>query len=657
MATFTKLYDQLATELAKTGASDRLSVQFKKLSTEKDRIAFILKADDVTGIIDKWSYNGPSSSKSSTTSENIRLQGNALFKKRNFSAALEKYTESIFFAECSPKNSPCLAMGLANRSAALFQTNSFQDARKDAEMAISCGYPEKLMHKLLERIGKCYMKEKQFAIGKRYFRDAFLSLTKSELTVDRKNDLAFHYHELETLCTTSKEEINIRESIEKFQYETKIEKQNCNTVYLSATSAFSIVSNNEFGRHAVATRDIDAGELIIFEKAFCSVLFKENRLTHCYHCLTRCKTLIGCFSCNFIGFCSEDCRNFAWKKYHKIECSFITTMYAAETGFGHLALQTVLSAGLDYLLSFDSKFTEGQTGLNDDGVYDSMSYLSVHSLIGHSESRPLSDLFRKSVLAVFLLKFIDNDDFFTAELAEESLFKKKVCIGSHILKQLQMLPCNAHEVSELQIERSSIADSELKEIGSAIYATLSLLNHSCNPSVVRHSYGSSCALRTIRKIPKGGMIVDNYGALYAVSKLVDRQNLVSSQYYFSCNCEACLNDWPLYDQLPNKSPQLKCPECDHLIDASNWPAKHICPSCKSKLPASFEEFSESRTKFAVAMNAVLEGSDPKEQLPNLLKHLQLISELVKLPWQEFNNCQEIVKQCFGMLANHYYCES
>ena len=657
MATFTKLYDQLATELAKTGASDRLSLQFKKLSTDKDRMAFILETDYVMEIIDKWSYNGPSSKKSSSTSENIRLQGNALFKKRNFSAALKKYTESIFFAECSASNSPCLAMGLANRSAALFQTNSFLDARKDAEMAIACGYPEKLMHKLLERIGKCYMKEKKFGIGKKYFRDALLSLKKSELTTDCKNDLAFHYHELETLCATSKEEIDIRESNEKIQYDTKIEKQNCNTVYPCATSAFNIVSNNEFGRHAVATRDIDAGELIIFEEAFCSVLFQENRLTHCYHCLKRCKTLVGCFSCNYIGFCSEECRNFAWKIYHKVECSFITTIYAAETGFGHLALQTILSAGLDCLLSFDSKFTDGQTGLNDAGVYDSMSYFSVHSLIGHSESRSLSDLFRRSVLAAFLLKFIEQSDVFTAELAKESLFKRKVCISSHILKQLQMLPCNAHEVSELQIDRSSIADSELKEIGSAIYATLSLLNHSCDPSVVRHSYGSSCALRAIRRIPKGGMIVDNYGALYAVSRLADRQNLVSSQYYFSCNCEACLNDWPLYDKLPNSTPELNCPKCNHLVDARNWPDRHVCPSCDSKLPASLEKFNESRTMFAVAMNAVLEGSDPREQLPNLLKHLQLISELVKLPWQEFNNCQEIVKQCFGMLANHYFCGS
>ena len=654
VTTFTKVFDQLTIKLTQADAANHLSSKFKKLSTDKERMAFILETDVVMEVIDKCSCNRPKPRKSSTKSESIRIQGNTLFHKKNFSAALAKYTESVFSAECNAKISPCLAMALANRSAVLFQINAFSDARRDAEMAISCGYPDNLMYKLLERIGKCYMKENNFAVGKKYFRDAFLALAKSELPVETKNKLAFQYHKFEALCATPKEELKNMENTRELQANPETEKLDSNTIYPCATLAFNVIDNIEFGRHAVATRDINAGELIVFEEAFASVLFEEYRLTHCHHCFGRCRTLMGCSSCDFVGFCSEKCRDLAYSKYHLVECNFINHLYAADTGFGHLALRVIATAGLNYLMEFDSKVAGVINEQTDERIYDSKSYLSICSLVGHSENRSLSDLFRRSVLAAFLLKFIEQNDFFTSDLTRESLFTKKVCIGSHILKQLQMLPCNAHEVSELHIDRSSIADSELKEIGSAIYATLSLLNHSCDPSVVRHSYGSSCALRAIKKIPKGEMIIDNYGALYAVNGFSDRQNLLSSQYYFNCYCEACQNGWPLYNKLPNELPQLQCPKCHYLVKTGSISTECLCPSCEVKLPVNLVEFDESRSKFKVAMNAVLEGSDPKQNLPALLGHLQIMCEIVKLPWQEFNNCQEIVKQCFGMLGNHYY---
>lgn len=652
METFENFYNKLTKRLSEDDLVDQLTSKFKLLFTDEERIRFILKTDIVNSAVEKWSHCGPSAQKSPTLSENLRLEGNNLFKKRNFSAALEKYTESVLNASYNQENSSCLAMALANRSAVSFQTNAYTEAINDAERAKSLGYPEKLMYKLLERIGKSYMKKNNYLKGGKYFKDALLALSRSGLSVDDKNKLAFEYFKLEKMCSNCNDEADEKEKCLDNHYDQEIEKMDCNATYPCATSAFNIVSNDRYGRHAVATREINAGELILFEKAYASILFKENRLTHCHHCFKRCKTLIGCFSCNFVGFCSDKCRDLAVVKYHSLECKFINTLYAADTGFGHLALRMVITAGFDYLCRFND--TKTVNGLNEDGVYESQSYQSVHSLIGHSDRRSLSDLFRKSVMAAFLLQFIINHDFFTSQPDESVIFNKKVCIGSHILRQLQMLPCNAHEVSELQIDAASIADSELKEIGSAIYATLSLLNHSCDPSVVRFSFGNACALRAIKKIKKGGMIIDNYGALYAVHGLVQRQELVSSQYFFDCACQACQTGWPLYNEIPAKLPEFKCSNCEQPIKNTVPSTKLHCRSCNFDLAVSPNEFQTSQNRFTAAMKAVLEGGDAKEHLPRLLDHLQLICDVVVLPWQEFNNCQEIVKQCFGMVSNHYY---
>jgi hypothetical protein len=72
-------------------------------------------------------------------------------------------------------------------------------------------------------------------------------------------------------------------------------------------------------------------------------------------------------------------------------------------------------------------------------------------------------------------------------------------MGSVLLKHLQNLPCNAHEVAEMELPSSGGTSSVgaasgsgssviHHEIGAAVFGTLSLLNHSCDPNVVRHYY-------------------------------------------------------------------------------------------------------------------------------------------------------------------------
>lgn len=60
----------------------------------------------------------------------------------------------------------------------------------------------------------------------------------------------------------------------------------------------------------------------------------------------------------------------------------------------------------------------------------------------------------------------------------------EIYIGGLILHNLQFLQFNAHEVSELEI-KDDINKSASLFLGGAIYPTLSLFNHSCNPAIVR----------------------------------------------------------------------------------------------------------------------------------------------------------------------------
>ena len=210
-------------------------------------------------------------------------------------------------------------------------------------------------------------------------------------------------------------------------------------------------------------------------------------------------------------------------------------------------------------------------GINKNNIFDPFDYHCLYSLVGNSELREPSDLFRRTLLALYLMQVLAQAGFFDNNTGDNN----KLLIASHLLKQIQMLPCNAHEVSELELSGSDYASAELKEIGSAAYTTLSLLNHCCDPSVVRHSYGDTCVLRAIKHIKKGDPIVDNYGFIYAVQKKQDRQQHIKEQYCFDCSCIACVNNWPLYQDLENTTPTLKCRKCERPLANE----KSACNNC------------------------------------------------------------------------------
>lgn len=73
---------------------------------------------------------------------------------------------------------------------------------------------------------------------------------------------------------------------------------------------------------------------------------------------------------------------------------------------------------------------------------------------------------------------LDNDLHHTLSLEE-------IYVGSLLLRNLQILQFNAHEISELEMHDGKLDNSKSNFIGGGLYPTLSLFNHSCDPGIVR----------------------------------------------------------------------------------------------------------------------------------------------------------------------------
>jgi hypothetical protein len=219
-------------------------------------------------------------------------------------------------------------------------------------------------------------------------------------------------------------------------------------------------------------------------------------------------------------------------------------------------------------------------------------------------------------------------------------------IAGLMLSHLQSYPCNAHEVPELYLDPSSVDLSMPNELGAGIYSTLSLFNHSCDPAVNRNFYGDTCVVRAIRTIHKGEQVSDNYGALYPTQSLQERMEKLQPQYFFACECVACTCKWPLYQNINIESPKWKCANClNELKDGVNECCGDVYDTNEMR-----NTFSASELRFRSAFEDLL-ACRVQSALPVFLQHLALIQKMIVLPWRQFNDCQEALKQCFSMMGN------
>ena len=551
-SSFGAWFKEISDSLQKSKSLKPLNEEFNKQTTDHGRVTLLSKHKHLTPLIDPV-HNAKSNEKS----EQYRTAGNKQYSKKENDAALASYSTSIQYGEVGSK---ALALAYANRSVVLHAIGEYKLCECDIDLAFKAGYPKNLHYKLFERLGRCLKATGQTTLALNAFKTALSSLGDADLEVKKKNVLAHTFSELCKECEGNAVP-NIQTlmcDFDNHKYKVDppiIPESDVNSVYPCASKAFAIVDDEVGGRHAIATRDIPVGETIIVEKAFTSICLPECLATHCYQCLTRFKVSFPCRCCASVRYCSQECESMSWNDFHQYECQYLDLLTHEDLGLVHLAMKMIIQVGVEGLSHFEQRNNEiipGGLGTNEEGIYDPSDYLCLYSLVGNSELRSTSDLFRRSMQAIYVCNILVQTGFIADNVPGQYCL-----VAAHILKQIQMLPCNAHEVSELQVHvepgefgvNADFANSVLKEMASAAYTTLSLLNHSCDPSVVRHCYGDTCVLRSIKYIRAGEPIIDNYGHLYPVEVKEDRLKNLKEQYYFDCACIACEKDWPLYSDI------------------------------------------------------------------------------------------------------------
>ncbi|XP_035289921.1 SET and MYND domain-containing protein 4 [Anguilla anguilla] len=150
-------------------------------------------------------------------------------------------------------------------------------------------------------------------------------------------------------------------------------------------------------------------------------------------------------------------------------------------------------------------------------------------------------------------------------------------LGATALRHMLQLRCNAQAVTMLKDKGSpgsAVQSIQEVRVATAIFPTLSMLNHSCSPNT-GVSFGADPApgrgvavtLRATGAVGAGQELLHCYGPHYTRMPVRERQRLLQEQYFFLCQCTACCQELgsEVKVQGAAATPELHCVQCGSAL--------------------------------------------------------------------------------------------
>ncbi|EFN81718.1 SET and MYND domain-containing protein 4 [Harpegnathos saltator] len=338
-------------------------------------------------------------------------------------------------------------------------------------------------------------------------------------------------------------------------------------------------------------------------------------MSHCSNCLRVCLATIPCKYCTYAMYCSEQCRDIEWEKYHDVECAIFSVMVAEKfLSLDLFSLRILMCAikeagdiqGLRTMLERADGSDDPRTmGFSPDGKFHSEKYISLYGLMTNTQ---YTKIFGTKLPGNF--KTLANND-------------NATFLGGLILRHQLIISTNAHTIYEEQYLCA-------EERGNAILPFCSLFNHSCNPNVFRVSRSQHTVLYTLYPIRKGEQLLDNYGSHFAMESKIVRQNMLLKHYHFTCKCIPCQENWPV------------------LSDFKSFETLAIPASDKNVIRNALKKLD---TYIDMARKADVLGKP--YIIEDLLTMIRVMYDRVPIACQEMGNVVETLKRVFALHGNTF----
>ncbi|XP_026809754.1 SET and MYND domain-containing protein 4-like [Rhopalosiphum maidis] len=610
----------------KNGTMGEVYVAFAKLPTAGDKFLYtynLLKKYEKLPVVCKLT-----NPKNNEKARKIRADANVKFQNRDYTSALYEYNKSVMTAKIDSQD---YVLALANRSAALYYLEEYEACIHDIHQALAKKYPTELAYKLYEREVKCLEHMGKTSQAKLKFKEFLSHLSQALLSKEKKKNIEMQIKKL--LKETNKKETNNELNIIKL-----LGGPNKN---IPALSKFVKMKYSEsMGRCLVVSSDINPGDVLAIEKPYAGVLRRESYEHNCQNCFKRCLSGIPCLKCTLVIYCNETCRIQSYESGHKYECSIFSTFnnWPSMDHMEHLSLniflKSVCNLGLDKYIAtvhtLNAETTDPMMRGFNNGKYLSDQFYSVYTLEGNETKRTVSDLFLRHCYAAVMVSIMKLAGL---QIPDHHLGT----VGQSLVHIICAVASNAHGITQPPNRKtwSLVHINQFMPVASLLMPVLSLLNHHCDPNVVRHNYNGTIVLTAIQPISKDSQLFDNYGLLYATHPKETRHQILKNQYCFRCQCSSCEGNWPMYDVLCNQ-PQSAC---KILTDIN----PHVLEKSSIKLYEIIDEIKANEC-------------DGLQYIQFLYSHLKLLHSNIKRPMVEYCDCQETIKEILYSTANKFIIE-
>uniref|UniRef100_A0A1Q3F091 SET domain-containing protein n=1 Tax=Culex tarsalis TaxID=7177 RepID=A0A1Q3F091_CULTA len=419
--------------------------------------------------------------KNNTKAAQARQEGNRLYLTKKYEKALEKYNESICYAEAGSEQ---LAMGYANRSAIYYEQGEYEFALLNIRLARDHNYPEKLMEKLDTREKNCRKKIDE-------------GLAKDNVPCPRLG-------------------INV--------------EVNPKVPFLAKGIGMKQYPGS--GRGLVAERSFKAGDVILNENTILSVVSVRYRYLNCSHCgISNQHSLIPCPNCVHCMYCSEECL-VGDKHLHRFECGFGAQLGNVTfncSNMGHklffYGLQ-LFKDDLNQMMNYCERnaYTGADPFTMDYRKYDPLEEFKLF-IKSKITCNPLVEITFKLCAAASYVVLMKRPSI-------QTLFASK--------SQKQFfLNClyNCHRVSAYFAWENN---TPAGPISSGLTYIAKVINHSCDPNAMAFYDSERVKCILIRPVRKGEQITYSLGPAW-----FNPGGQQVSDLSFKCRCNVCRYGSPL----------------------------------------------------------------------------------------------------------------
>lgn len=385
-----------------------------------------------------------STKKDDMKSIELRMEGNRQFIAKKWNVAMELYNQSLRLASDGSEH---VSLVYANRSACFLQMKEYGQCLADIELAKKANYPDRLMHKLVEREASC------------------LKLMNDEppkLVEELKPMLSF-------------------DADEKFP---------------CLANVLEIRNNDEFGNHIVAMCDIDVGQIVIVEDVYASSVFSTDT-TVCRTCLKSAQNFIPAENCSDAMFCDESC--IAANGTHNFVCGTPCNQCRLLGLLTELVLKAITAfpsneSLMEFVLADHSFKSHG------DVKYDTEAQ-SKHDLLLSLYCPPEGDVHS---MVTGTISSVYNCVLEMPVIKDRFQSKRDKRFLMHLILQHWFV------LERTTLSFSSMSKTQSKDANTVVIFQ-SLLNHSCFPNVSHQRHGNQMITFTVRPIKMGEQLVINNG--------------------------------------------------------------------------------------------------------------------------------------------------